>query len=266
MNIPSVGFKGMSPSDLLPEDTKILSRPQKRIAELLKKHSNSSAGLDAPKSWMLRFLLAPSKFSASSQDASRLGQLSFTRTAYTAEGAEFDPKASVASTDDTVSFETPLAFRSIGYKSEPLPGFPELGIQFDERRGVIPNANGRIIAPGQDREEHLPGMYCAGWVKRGPTGVIASTMDDAFMTAENLIADWGRPGYRFLNGDGTAHDLGDGSGWSSVRRYADERGLRPVSWADWQRIDQVEKQRGQAKGKEREKIPSVPAMLEVLDG
>ena len=32
-------------------------------------------------------------------------------------------------------------------------------------------------------------LYCSGWVKRGPVGVILTTMNDAFETADNIAAD-----------------------------------------------------------------------------
>lgn len=36
---------------------------------------------------------------------------------------------------------------------------------------------------------HPPGLYCSGWVKRGPTGVIATTMTDSFLTSQTLLQD-----------------------------------------------------------------------------
>src|SRR5207237_2659346 len=69
-----------------------------------------------------------------------------------------------------------LVFRSVGYKGVPLPGVP-----FDERRGVIPNDRGRV--GGSER------TYAAGWIKRGPSGVIGTNKKDATETVELLLED-----------------------------------------------------------------------------
>ena len=77
--------------------------------------------------------------------------------------------------------------RCVGYQSVPLAGVP-----FDERTSTVPNAAGRVIGPdGQP----LPGEYVAGWLKRGPTGVIGTNKSDAAETVRSLLADLaGGPG------------------------------------------------------------------------
>ena len=103
-------------------------------------------------------------------------------------------------------------------------------------------------------------MYCAGWVKRGPTGVIASTMDDAFHSADIIMQDW-QDEVKF-------NELSDGEtrgGWEAVKREIEKRGIRSVSWADWEKIDAVERSRGKENGKVREKVRSVDEMLKILD-
>jgi len=159
----------------------------------------------------------------------------------------------------------------VGYKSLPLPGLQEdLGVLFDEQRGVIPNDGfGRITTPKDTGDtqrlpdgsllSHLPGLYCAGWVKRGPTGVIATTMTDAFSTADTILADMGGQ-HALLNSPGRSTGLG----WEGVRMEARERGLRTTSWSDWERIDVVEREVGKEKGKLREKFGRVEEMLEVV--
>jgi len=170
---------------------------------------------------------------------------------------KFDSSAKVAPTESFVSMPTKLAFQSIGYKSEPLQGMQKLGIMFDETRGIIPNDGyGRITAPAATEAGVCTkaGLYCSGWVKRGPAGVIANTMEDAFSTAEAIASDW-ESKKRFLSG---------GGGWDSLKQEPDVRGLRSVSWSDWLKIDAAEKERGKARGKEREKFASVLEMLSVL--
>ncbi len=148
-----------------------------------------------------------------------------------------------------------LAFRSIGYKSEPIDGMKDLDIDFDERQGIVPNdGNGRVTSLSPDGAS-IPGIYCSGWVKRGPAGVIANTMEDAFATAEAIAMDW-KSKQPFMAG---------GQGWDTMKSEADQRGLRSVNWSDWKRIDAAEIERGKANGKPREKFASVHDMLVVLD-
>lgn len=135
----------------------------------------------------------------------------------------------------------------------------ELGIRFDTRSGTIPNDGyGRILAAAGGVDggvRQVRGMYCAGWVKRGPTGVIASTMADAFASAEAVVADLARPGAVG----------GERRGWDAVKEEVRKRGLRPVGWEGWLKIDAVERQRGRELGKEREKCVSVEEMLRILE-
>lgn len=158
-----------------------------------------------------------------------------------------------------VHIPTSTLFRSIGYKSEPLRGFDELGISFDERKGVIENDGlGRVLPSRNEMATSapLPGLYCAGWVERGPTGVIASTMNDAFATAESIAADWaeGRP---FLEASG--------DGWPGLAPEAQKLGVQvePVDWRQWEKIDAVEKARGKQQDRVRDKLGTVSEMLAV---
>ena len=80
-----------------------------------------------------------------------------------------------------------MVLRSVGYQSVPLPGVP-----FDRRASVVPNAQGRVL--GEDGAP-LPGEYVAGWLKRGPTGVIGTNKSDAAETVRCLLEDLaGGPG------------------------------------------------------------------------
>ena len=80
-----------------------------------------------------------------------------------------------------------MVLRSVGYQSVPLPGVP-----FDPRASVVPNALGRVL--GEDGSP-LPGEYVAGWLKRGPTGVIGTNKSDAAETVRCLLEDLaGGPG------------------------------------------------------------------------
>ncbi len=264
MQLPGTHFRPI-PADLFPSDVASLPRPQKRILQLLQK--GSLAGPNAPKSWSLDFLLSPQTLSSSIE----LSDISHTTSIKRLTGVNFirnkladpfSPISSLLPADENaakVHMPTSTLFRSIGYQSEPLPGFEELGIPFDQRSGTIKNDGlGRILSNHAEQEgpSPVPGLYCAGWVKRGPTGVIASTMNDAFSTAESVATDLadGRP---FLKGSG--------QGWDGCKADAVTHGIEPgvVNWLQWEGIDNIEKFRGTQQGKVRDKFGTVDEMLEV---
>ncbi|KAF2101355.1 NADPH:adrenodoxin oxidoreductase [Rhizodiscina lignyota] len=272
MKLPSVSFDPI-PEALLPSNDQLsaLPRQQKRIAQLLAKGSTNSA-VSATKSWSLGFLFSPKSFNVSESNASALGSISFTQNQYKADVDPMSRTAGVQTSPDApiVESATALAFRSVGYRSTPLPTLSDIGVPFDTQRGIIPNdVYGRVLADPEELgpvaapqpvAKHVPGVYCAGWVKRGPTGVIASTMEDAFATGDAIAADF-KAKAPFLNSS-TGEDSGDG--WEGLKAELKMKGLRRVSWEDWKKIDKVESDRGERVGKEREKFESVSEMLKVL--
>jgi adrenodoxin-NADP+ reductase len=253
LQLPDVNFTPI-PSELFP-DLKKLERPKRRLLELLQKGSPHKPS--ASKSWSLDFLLAPSRLEYDNDDTTQLKGLTFTRTALTDSQS---PSSTVTTLSETTTMPTSTLFRSIGYAATAIPGMEEIGCHFDDRRGTISHDGfGRATPIGT--EAQLSGtspnasIYCAGWVKRGPTGVIASTMTDAFQTAEAIVDDWRR----------SATDLlPERAGWQGVKVDAERVGLQlnPVHWDAWRRIDQEEKSKGLERGKPREKIGRVQEMLE----
>ena len=120
-----------------------------------------------------------------------------------------------------------LVFRSVGYRGVAVPGVP-----FDEKRGVIPNSAGRVMT-GPSR---VPGLYVAGWIKRGPSGVIGTNKPDSHETVASLLAD-----LPVLPACNTPDRRSQGA---CSPRLAFARSL-----ADWRRIDAAEIERGKPKGK-----------------
>lgn len=106
---------------------------------------------------------------------SRVAGVEFERTALTHDPQSKDCVA--AGTGQLVTVEADLVLRSIGYQSVPVPGLP-----FDNRRHVIVNEAGRV--------SNTPGVYVAGWLKRGPSGVIGTNRDDAEETVTSCAADF----------------------------------------------------------------------------
>lgn len=279
LSLPGLGF--VPPPEgwdaLLQVESKKLPRQLKRIAELLQKGSKTPIE-QSKHAWQLGYLRSPLEFL--STDSTSLAAIGFEQQEYVTPMPELlsgDPQtdlntlraAKVKGTGRKGMVSSSLAFRSIGYESTALPGFDKLGVPFDSKKGIIPNDRyGRILSPhrgpGADLTAgHVPGMYCAGWVKRGPTGVIASTLDDAFTSADVIVSDW-KNNVKFL-GDEQEGPV-EKRGWEEVRKEVETRGLRRVSWEDWEKIDAEEIRRGKAKGKEREKCRSVEEMLRILDG
>ncbi|KAK2044044.1 FAD/NAD(P)-binding domain-containing protein [Colletotrichum somersetense] len=261
MKIQNVAFHPVDRT-LVPPDIKSLPRAARRLMDVVVKGSMALPE-DVNKSWSLDFCLSPVEFRASETDPSDVGGTVFERTELS---HKFDPGAQARFTGETLTLPSDLVFRSIGYKSVPLPGFKEAGVAFDDRRGVMMNdGRGRVLSINQAEVSNsiqsgvCNGIYCAGWVKRGPTGVIASTMQDAFETGDSIVQDW-LSGLQFL----TQVNTKPVAGWEGVRAEVGESASKRIGWDDWHRIDKAEKERGRAAGKEREKFTSTKAMLEVI--
>jgi len=137
-------------------------------------------------------------------------------------------RVSAVPTDHTEVIPCSLVLRSVGYRGVALPGVP-----FDEGGAVVPNERGRVL--GAER------TYCAGWIKRGPSGVIGTNKKDAVETVEELVAD-ARVG-RLRAGEG-----GD------LEALLLERGTQFVEYAGWQSIDTHERGRGEPLGRPRVKL------------
>lgn len=260
MKLPKVAFHPVDPS-LIPEDTKKLPRAARRLMDIILKGSTES--LDScSKSWSLDFCLSPKSFEGGpGASTSRVNATTFERTTLS---SPFDHSAYASGTGEVIQLPSSVVFRSIGYKSVALDGFSEMGVPFDERRGIIQNNDGRVrrevrTIDGAMTTSNSPGLYCAGWVKRGPTGVIASTMIDAFATADAIAQDW-ESRTPFLH---QATEELMPRGWEGVRSEIRPDNARIVQWAEWQKIDKAERERGLAAGKEREKFTSTAEMLAV---
>jgi ferredoxin/flavodoxin---NADP+ reductase len=146
-----------------------------------------------------------------------------------------------APTDDREVIECGIVFRSVGYRGIPLPGIP-----FDEGSCTLPNDGGRVR--GADGAV-VPGTYCAGWIKRGPTGVIGTNKKDATETVELLLED-ARGGR-----------LGRGEPMSAVDELLEERGIAVVTQTGWEAIDAAERAAGESQGRPRVKLAEWGALL-----
>jgi ferredoxin/flavodoxin---NADP+ reductase len=146
--------------------------------------------------------------------------------------------------DEHETLECGLVFRSVGYRGVGLPELP-----FDDRRGTIRNDNGRVVdAAGA----HVAATYCAGWIKRGPTGIIGTNKKDATETVTELLADVeaGRISHR----DEVTVD--------AVDAVLAERDVRPVLYHGWTSIDELEREAGEKLGRPRVKLRTWDELLD----
>jgi ferredoxin/flavodoxin---NADP+ reductase len=147
--------------------------------------------------------------------------------------------------DTRESIPCGVVFRSVGYRGVALPDVP-----YDERSGTIPNDGGRVLdADGAPSS----GVYCAGWIKRGPTGVIGTNKKDATETVELLLEDARAGRLRARSGE-------------SIDDLLTEREVYVVMYGGWESIDAAEKARGEPQGRPRVKLASWDELLEASRG
>ena len=149
-------------------------------------------------------------------------------------------------TGEREELECGLVLRSVGYTGIPIEGVP-----FDEKRGLILNEGGRVL--DSHDSGHKVGHYTAGWIKRGPSGVIGTNKKDALETVQHLLAD--------VESADPAR-APESPSPSAVEELLAERGVRYVSFEDWQAIDQAEVGRGEPHGRPRVKFVRVEEMLD----
>ena len=140
-----------------------------------------------------------------------------------------------------------LVFRSVGYRGVPLPGLP-----FHEGWGLILNEKGRVVDP--ETRQPVVGAYVAGWIKRGPTGVIGTNKPDAAETVACMLEDLAR-------GAILAPSLPEAK---AVDELVRQRQPHYFSLADWQRLNELELARGRRAGRPRIKFTRVEEMLAAL--
>ncbi len=160
---------------------------------------------------------------------------------------EQDGRLVAVPTDDRETIECGAVFRSVGYHGVGLPDLP-----FDERRGTIRNDRGRVL---DDGGEPLPQVYCAGWIKRGPTGIIGTNKKDATETVALLLED--------VEQGRVAH--GDEVSAEAVEALLAERGVRAVLYPGWTSIDELERAAGEKLGRPRVKLLTWDELLEAAE-
>lgn len=209
---------------------------RRRNIELLTEYAEREPDPKKPKRMYFHFLRSPKAIRGEQQveaivlEKNRL------------EGLAFEQRC--MGTGETLELPCGLVFRSIGYRGKPIPGMP-----FQDKYGVFPNEDGRVLEGDAPR----PGAYVVGWIKRGPTGILGANKPDSGKVVQNLLQDVPNLPPCQKPDTGALLDL--------IR----DRGVRVVTLDDWHKIDQAEIARGEAAGKPREKFTRIEDMLAVLD-
>jgi ferredoxin--NADP+ reductase len=191
---------------------------------------------------VMRFLVSPVELLDDGQGAVGGMRLVKNRLYATATGT-LQPKATGEFEDLSVG----LVFRSVGYRGVPLPGVP-----FNDDWGVILNEKGRVLNP--ETKQPLVGQYTAGWIKRGPTGVIGTNKPDAAETVAGMLEDLGHDIFLRVPVPAPA----------TVERLIRTRQPQCFSYQDWRRLDELEIRRGKETGRPRVKFTTVKDMLAAL--
>jgi len=159
------------------------------------------------------------------------------------EKTKLDGTGNVVGTGEMVEYPIQAVYRAVGYFGSEIDGIP-----FDRKYGVIANQEGRVV---DSAGSHIPGVYCTGWIKRGPVGLIGHTKADAIETIGHLIQDqgsWWKP----IEPD-------EGQILNTLR----QRGVDFMDWSQWLRVDFEEKQQGQRRGRERLKLHDRKQMMAI---
>ncbi|MET9453216.1 FAD-dependent oxidoreductase [Streptomyces cinerochromogenes] len=213
-----------------PADPGALPAGPRRNLEVLRAWAARAATAAAARRVRLRFFLRPVELLA---EGGRVGAVRFERTAPDGAGG-------VTGTGRYEDVPAQLVLRSVGYRGVPLEGLP-----FDPASGTIPHQEGRVLRDGAPS----PGEYVAGWIKRGPTGVIGTNRPCAKETVTSLLADAPALARTDVPQDPVA-----------VLRAA---GVEPVPWDGWLAIERAEAELGARLGRGVVKLADWDALLGV---
>ncbi|NBM14624.1 FAD-dependent oxidoreductase [Streptomyces sp. GC420] len=215
-------------------DPSSLPSVSRRNVEVLRSWAERPPRTGTRRTIRLRFFLRPAELLAGPDG--RVAAVRFERT-------RPDGRGGVTGTGVFEDIEAQLVLRSVGYRGVPVPGLP-----FDPERGTVPHEAGRVL---RDRAPS-PGEYVAGWIKRGPTGVIGTNRPCAKETVNSLLTDAPALLRRNPEPDPVAA-LG-------------ASGLRPVRWPGWLSIERTEAELGRSLGRGPVKIPDWAGLLAAAEG
>jgi ferredoxin--NADP+ reductase len=216
-------------------------RATSKKVEILQEYARRAPS-GKPRRLVLRFLVSPVEVRGN-----EAGEVTALRLVHNGLYATATGTLQAQATEQLEELPVGLVFRSVGYRGVPLPGVP-----FNEKWGVILNDKGRVLDP--ESQQPVRGEYTAGWIKRGPTGVIGTNKPDAAETVAGMMEDLAAGA--ILNPAEPAP--------TAVDRLVRERQPRVVSYQDWLRLNELEVARGRQAGRPRVKLTRVEDMLAAL--
>ncbi|XP_023735975.1 NADPH:adrenodoxin oxidoreductase, mitochondrial [Lactuca sativa] len=220
------------------------NRIRKRVFELLSKASSTSGQTSGQRELDFTFFRKPDKFLESDHRNGYVGGVHFEKTTLKGNG---DSGYQIATgTGEYEDIKCGLVLKSIGYKSIPVDGLP-----FDHSKGVVPNIKGRVIS-SYDASEAEDGLYVCGWLKRGPTGIIATNLYDAEETVASIYEDVSKIELTSRK-----------PGREGLLELLESKKIKFFTFDDWKKIDFEEKRVGSLKGKPREKLTTWKDLLQV---
>ena len=190
----------------------------------------------------LRFLVSPVELMGNHESGLTAMRL-VKNELYATEAGTLRPRA----TNQFEEVPVGLVFRSVGYRGLPLPNIP-----FNDSWGVILNQLGRVL--NADTQQPETGLYTAGWIKRGPSGVIGTNKPDAVETVTCMMED-------LSNGVVLTPSQPD---IAAAKQLVTARQPNTVSYDDWLKLDALEVANGEALGRPRLKFTCVEEMLAAL--
>ncbi|MCI0712981.1 MAG: FAD-dependent oxidoreductase [Chloroflexi bacterium] len=211
--------------------------------QILKEFSQREPDPSKPKKVIFQFLVSPVEI----EGKDRVESVKVVKNElYKNERGSVRPR----SIDRVYDIPAGLIFRSVGYQGVALPEVP-----FRDDWGTIPNEKGRIhVWLDGNKGAVVPGEYVVGWIKRGPSGVIGTNKPDSVETVEMMLEDLRNN--ITLKPENTTRE--------AFENLLHERNIHYVTYADWQRLDELEIASGEALGRPRVKFTTVEDMLNAL--
>ncbi|TXG61414.1 hypothetical protein EZV62_012777 [Acer yangbiense] len=225
------------------------NRIQRRVYELLSKAAASGSSQPSSGQRELHFVFfrKPDSFLESDERSGLVSGVHVEKTVLKGVGPG---KQIAVGTGEFEDLDCGMVLKSIGYKSVPVNGLP-----FDHNKGVVPNIRGRVVTdPSGDPTQVETGLYVCGWLKRGPTGIIATNLYCAEETVASISEDLERGVLKSTSSLPKA-------GREGLLRLLDDRNVRPLSFNAWEKIDSEEKSLGSLRNKPREKLTTWEDLL-----
>ncbi|CDP09278.1 unnamed protein product [Coffea canephora] len=228
------------------------NRIHRRVYELLSRAASSGVASGSGRRELhFVFFRKPDRFLESEDQGGHVAGVRFEKT-IVREELESGKQIAVG-TGQFEDIECGLVLKSIGYKSIPVDGLP-----FDHQKGMVPNVGGRVLSDASgDEMQFEKGLYVCGWLKRGPTGIIATNLYCAEETVASITEDVEKG--LFTRTPSSQQKPGR----EGLLQLLDSRDIRFFPFGAWEKIDQEETRRGLLKNKSREKLTEWLELLNI---